>query len=365
MTPPVRTQLWQRVFLALLLICIAQVSYWVVEQISHARHLRDQDLARISSLSTMQTALAQGAPQLRAAAEQHLSDDARRRTLDAAETDPVIAIHDDYESRRSRLLWEGSFFLLVLLGTTGVISRALRESQLLVERQQNFIASVSHELRTPLASLKLSADTLSLRPPDAEHAATLAARMNADVDRLDTMVTQVLQSARLEAGAPHDAPAPTHLAPILQAEVERMQVLDDNIAIQFTCDVPDDIYLLARAPELKIVLSNLLTNAAKSCRAAGQGSVRIHAQAAKSEAQIRISDDGIGFEPEEAERLFERFYRTGDELRRETTGYGLGLYLVAELTRAHSGRVRATSTGPGQGAELTLWWPTATSPTQA
>ena len=78
--------------------------------------------------------------------------------------------------------------------------------------------------------------------------------------------------------------------------------------------------------------------------------------------KVTITDDGVGFDPQESERIFERFYRPGDELRRETTGYGLGLFLVQELTRSHGGQVRAMSAGPGQGACLTLWWPAAPTP---
>jgi len=365
MSAPDHTTLWRRVFVALLCICMAQVSYWVVDQITHASRLRDQDLARISSISTLEDSLAADATQLRAAIERHLSDDAAHARISPTEADPVLAIHDEYESLRTRLFWEGSFFLLVLFGAMGVITRTLRESHLLIMRQQNFIASVSHELRTPLASLKLSADTLALRPPDAAHAATLAARMTEDVDRLNSMVSQVLQSARLDAKTPTEAPTPTHLAPLLEAELARMRTIHEARGVQFRCDLPEDLHLLARGPELKIVLTNLLTNAAKSCRASGAGTVTVQARLTGRQAEITVSDDGIGFPPGEAERIFERFYRTGDELRRETSGYGLGLYLVAELTRSHSGRVYATSPGPGQGATFTLWWPAAPSPTPA
>jgi len=292
----------------------------------------------------------------------HIKENAALPVYASTAEDPVLAMHDEYESRRTRLLWEGSFFLFVLLGTMGVISRALRESRRLIARQQNFIASISHELRTPLASLRLSADTLGLRAPDKERSARLATRMSEDVDRLSEMVTQILQSARLDAEAPSEAPATTHLSPLLESEVSRLDSLLEPRGVRFFIDAPGDLFVLARAPELKTVLSNLLSNAGKSCRAAGGGEVRVSAKSEGERVKVTIEDDGIGFDPDEAERIFERFYRPGDEMRRETSGYGLGLYLVSEITRNHGGSVRATSGGPGQGALLTLWWPAAPAP---
>jgi signal transduction histidine kinase len=269
-----------------------------------------------------------------------------------------MAIHDEYESRKTRLLWEGSFFVVVLLGAMGVISRALAESRHLVERQQNFIASITHELRTPLASLKLSADTLGMRQPDKEQSDRLAARMNEDVVRLSEMVSQILQSARLDAGAPTPPPESAPLLPLLQSEVSRIHTLLEPRGVKFFFDESSpELHVLARQAELKTVISNLLSNAGKSCRAVGGGTVKVGASRAGGNAKVTISDDGTGFAADQAEKIFERFYRPGDEMRRETSGYGLGLYLVHEITRNHGATVKAESHGPGQGATFTLTWP--------
>lgn len=363
MKVPDRTHRWQTIFLVLLFICVAQVSYWVVEQVGQATLHRDSQLARISSLSTLELAMDGNRADVPEAVGRFLEASANdAAAIDSAGDDPVLAIHDEYESSRSRLLWEGTFFVIVLLGTMGVISRTLRESRLLVERQHNFIASVTHELRTPLASLKLSADTLGMRAPDEERSKRLAARMSEDVARLNDMVSQILQSARLDAKAPNAEPSATPLFPLLQAEVQRMHTLLEPRGVNFHLDAAEDLHVFARPSELKTVLTNLLSNAGKSCRAAGGGDVRVAAAIEGERVKVSITDDGLGFDPAESDKLFQRFYRPGDELRRETSGYGLGLFLVQELTRNHGGDVRATSGGPGQGAQLTLWWPAAPAP---
>jgi len=361
------SKLWQQVFLGLLLVCVAQVSYWVVEQIDQAQQRRDIQLQAISAHATLSALNPTSSSGVRDAINSQVEFiDGILGDQITSSTDPARAIHDEFESRKTRILWEGSFFLFVLFGTMGVITRTLSESRLLVERQQNFIASVTHELRTPLASLKLSADTLGMRQPDKEQSERLAGRMNEDVDRLNEMVSQILQSARIDAGAPTPPPGSTPLIPLLHAEVSRIHTILEPRGVSFYLDESSpELHVLARQPELKTVISNLLSNAGKSCRASGGGAVKVSVQTAGNNARITISDDGIGFDPGQAERIFERFYRPGDEMRRETSGYGLGLYLVHEITRQHGGLVRAESPGEGQGATLTVLWPTCPAPARS
>ena len=268
-------------------------------------------------------------------------------------------IEEEYLSRRRRVLWEGAFFVLVLLGTMGVISKALRGSRLLIKRQQNFIASVTHELRTPLTSLKLSADTLGLRTPDSETSSRLAARMSEDVERLDQMVSQILDSARVEAREEPQASEPVNLHKLLQHEVHKLHCRLAPTGIMLSLKCPEEIYVSANPRDLKTVISNLLSNAVKSCGAAGGGNTVIAASQSGNLAKIMVTDSGRGFDSSEAAHLFKRFYRPGNELRRETTGSGLGLYLVYELTKSHGGSVSAESPGQGLGATFTLTWPTA------
>ena len=333
MSPPEHNSLWQRLFLGLLFVCIAQSVYWALEQIDLAQNQRDLD----QSLQIHMARLHEHGGELdselsRASQEMILETRAVHGWGDNTE-ETIASIEEGYLSRRNRVLWEGSFFVLVLLGTMGVISKALRESRLLVKRQQNFIASVSHELRTPLTSLQLSADTLEMRAPDQETSNRLAARMSEDVDRLNMMVSQILDCARLEA---REAP------PSLET-VELCEVLQHEAHKHHCRLAPTGILLSA--------------NAVKSCAAADGGSTLVSATSDGSTATVCITDTGRGFEETESERIFERFYRPGDELRRETTGSGLGLYLVSQLTKAHGGSAKAESPGLGLGATITITWP--------
>ena len=355
-----RNSLWQRLFLSLLMVCIAQSSYWVVEQIARAQEHRDAEISIQFHLNAIEEAEASGPEAVSQAALQLLRDPGADQAMSANEGSEAIV--EAYLSRRNRILWEGAFFVFVLLGTMGVISKALRDSRRLVQRQQNFIASVTHELRTPLTSLKLSADTLGMRAPDQEHATRLAQRMTEDVERLDQMVSQILNSARVDAKKATRPTEPVALKPLLSTEVHRLHCRLAPTGTLLSLDCPDGIYVSAHPSDFKIVISNLLSNAVKSCAAAGGGLTKLHVELGSKAVIIRVNDSGRGFEEDEAEHLFKRFYRPGNELRRETSGSGLGLYLVYEISKAHGASVTAESPGPGLGATFTLTWPTTPAP---
>jgi signal transduction histidine kinase len=87
----------------------------------------------------------------------------------------------------------------------------------------------------------------------------------------------------------------------------------------------------------------------------------VRAERAGGAVELAVSDDGIGFPPEDAALIFEKFYRIGDELRRSMPGTGLGLYIVKRLVELSGGTVRALSDGPGRGATVTIRWPDTTA----
>ncbi len=91
----------------------------------------------------------------------------------------------------------------------------------------------------------------------------------------------------------------------------------------------------------------------------GDGKISVSASRAGDFVHLRVEDNGVGFRPEESKRLFEKFYRPGDEMRREGSGQGLGLYIVRSFIELERGRLKASSDGPGKGAVFEVWWPTA------
>ena len=107
---------------------------------------------------------------------------------------------------------------------------------------------------------------------------------------------------------------------------------------------------------LGTVLRNLIGNAIESAQAAGTR-VEVVARRLDSTVELEVLDDGVGFDPADGRRLFEKFYRPGSELRRDKKGSGLGLYLVRSFVTLEGGEVEASSEGPGRGAVFRVTWP--------
>ncbi len=341
-------------FLALLVFSTAQVIWWILDQ----NRLAQRDHARLEALYGVEVELART---LLAEGRDWASIAGRVPHLELIGDQLRIApaaVELLAEERRSRLRrygWEGGFFLAVLVAAMVVVTRTLRAETELRRRQENFLAAVSHEFKSPLASLQLSLETLQLRPPTPARLAELLERMAGDLVRLDRLVTEVLDTASLESGTRKLDRQAVDLGGAIAAVVD--DLADRALAQGVTVDVEvtGGPTVVADPLGVRTVIANILDNAVRA--AAGGGRVDIRAARAGGEVRLTIADDGVGFPPEEAARLFEKFYRCGDELRRTGRGTGLGLYIVERLMRLEHGHVRAESAGPGCGATFTVTWP--------
>lgn len=352
MSGPERSRLLRIAFLAILVFSAAQVVWWMLDQ----RRLIVEEKERTERLLEAQRGAARalaglGAEEGTVAALLPALDDASGRPRELVELDRL------HVRRLRQYLWEGGFFLAVLAASMAVIARTLREESRLRRRQQNFIASVTHELKSPLASLQLAAETIALRRPEGERLERLAGRMRGDVRRLETMVAKILDTASLEAGRLHLRKEPLELARVVGELVDEFSERARERGIELAAEVPEELRVAADPAATRTILRNLIDNALRATIAAGGGSVSLVAVPAEEGVELAVTDTGVGFDPGETERLFEKFYRPGDELRRTGRGTGLGLFVVRRFVELERGRVSAHSAGPGTGARFTVWWP--------
>ena len=269
-------------------------------------------------------------------------------------SDPAVA--EDSDARINRVLWEGGFFLVVLIGGMAVLTRTLRHDAELRRRQQNFLAAVSHEFKSPLASIQLAAETLVLRSRD-DDGKRLGTRILEDGERLLRMIDNLLDTTRLEEGREHLTPQLTNLYAASQAAIAAIGERARSSGVTITLAVPEDLALHVDPIVIETGLRNLLDNALKSCVAAKSGAINVHGARDGGGITLAVSDDGLGFPPEDAAMIFEKFHRLGDELRRATPGTGLGLYIVKRLVELSGGTVQGASAGSGRGATVSMRWP--------
>ena len=315
------TKAMQIGFLALLTISAATVGWWMYDHVNYARSVAQRFAA----------------------------------------ADPAVT--EDSESRVNRILWEGGFFLVVLIGGMAVLTRTLRHDAELRRRQQNFLAAVSHEFKSPLASIQLAAETLVLRSRE-DDSKRLGSRILEDGERLLRMIDNLLDTTRLEEGRQQLTPQQTNLAAATASAIAAIAERAHLSGVTVTHAVPADLTLHIDPVVIETGLRNLLDNALKSCLAAKSHTIRVHGSRDAGTIALAVSDDGLGFAPEDAAMIFEKFQRLGDELRRATPGTGLGLYIVKRLVELSGGSAAAHSDGPGLGATVTLRWPTATDSRQ-
>lgn len=215
------------------------------------------------------------------------------------------------------------------------------------DRQRTaLLAAVGHDLRTPLAGIKAAVSSLRQTDVewDAEQRDALLATIEDSADRLDTVVANLLDASRLEAGA-----LSVKAAPVALDEVVGVALLAvPGAAGRVEVDVPDDLPLvLADAGLLERVLANLLDNALRY----GDGAVRITASAGAESAKLAVIDHGPGVPAEAREHLFTPFRGAGE-------GVGLGLSVARGFAEAMGGGLVADHS-PGGGLTMRLRLPLA------
>ncbi|MBN1219268.1 MAG: PAS domain S-box protein [Anaerolineae bacterium] len=255
----------------------------------------------------------------------------------------AITLADNYSPQKNE---EG--FLTQIIANVRDVTR-LQEAE---EMKQTLLSVISHELKTPVSIIKGYAGTLAREDADWDEA-TLAdglAVIEEEADRLDRLITNLLEASRLQAGGFKLRLSYLDLADMARTAVENLQATTTThtLELDFTRDFPP---IRGDFERLREVLTNLIGNAIKY--SPDGGLIKIGGMLGKNNTvRVYVSDEGIGISPADQERIFERLYRVDNRLARQTPGTGLGLYLVKAVVEAHGGRVWVDST-PGQGS--TFW----------
>jgi signal transduction histidine kinase len=262
-------------------------------------------------------------------------------------------------SQRAGLYWgllsAGTVILAaVLAGVIAYLTISIQAINL-SRRQSNFIDSVTHELKSPIASLKLYLQTLNRRHVSPEQRESFQRYMIEDVERLDQLINHLLDAARVERGRKSAEPSePTRFDLVLRESLPavcvRHQVDQETLTLELTP-------ALVRSPaaDLAIIGRNLVDNALKY--GGRPPEVRVVLEAAgPGKVALRVIDNGPGVPRSMRRSIFGRFVRLGSELERESTGTGLGLFLVRTLVHRLRGeiRVRDRRDRPGSEFEVVL-----------
>ena len=222
--------------------------------------------------------------------------------------------------------------------------------------RREFVSNVSHELRNPLASIRSMVETLSGGAiDDRQTAADFVSRIEQDVRRMDTLVSELLELSRLESGQVALDVRPLSLEPIAADTVASFRDRSSGGGVEVSVEIPADLPLvLGESEKVRQVLSNLMDNALKFTPPGGR--ITVSALPDHRNVIARVSNTGDGIAPEHLPHLFERFYKV--DRSRHDLGTGLGLAIVKHIVLAHGGEVDVESS-LGEGATFTFTLPRA------
>lgn len=243
------------------------------------------------------------------------------------------------------------------LGGLFLANRALAPARLAFMRQQRFIGDASHELRTPLTLLRADAEVLLRnRERMAAEDAVLLEDIVAEANHMAMLANSMLTLARLDDGSQHREHEVVNLDEVSLAGVQRVMAFADQKGVTVHRESGSPILVIGDSVLLEQALLVLLDNAIKYNRSGGQVIVRTSMNS--GQAQLEVSDTGIGIAAEHLPHLGERFYRIDKARSREGGGTGLGLSIAHGIVTIHGGTLTLTSL-PDQGTTATLRLPLA------
>jgi two-component system phosphate regulon sensor histidine kinase PhoR len=240
-------------------------------------------------------------------------------------------------------------------GGAVLVMHDLTELRRLEAVRRDFVANVSHELKTPLTSISGYAETLLADTPDADTNRRFLTTILDNARRMQRLVDDLLDLARIESGRWQPEPEPLDVAATAQETWNELADRGSAKSIDFEIDIGTGAgTVLVDSDALHQVLTNLLDN---SLRYSGPGG-RIVCRSRRDAGGVAISvtDNGSGIAHDHLPRIFERFYRADPSRSREEGGTGLGLAIVKHLVEAHGGSVYAESERE-LGTTVTCWFP--------
>jgi signal transduction histidine kinase/ligand-binding sensor domain-containing protein/AraC-like DNA-binding protein/ActR/RegA family two-component response regulator len=254
--------------------------------------------------------------------------------------------------RYAQLRARAAHLELVVDERTATLRKAERELaeqnrvlQSVDEAKTRFFANVSHELRTPLTLTIGPLEDIhnrSVGDPAVERWVDIALRNSR---RLLRLVNQLLDVAKLDAGALKLDPQPLDLAPFTRGIVSAFASVADGKGLRLTADAPDTLVGEFDHDAVEKILTNLISNAIKFTPNGGEVGVSLSRE--NGVVRWRVRDTGPGIPPTQVPHVFERFYRVDESATRTQPGTGIGLSLVKELLELHGGDIAVESSGAG------------------
>ncbi len=255
--------------------------------------------------------------------------------MDYHDTPEFEKIHKKYVRQKIMIITEGSVFMALLVFGLLRVHRVFTKEMELAEQQRNFLLSITHELKSPLSTIKISLQTLLKRKLDQEKTDKLLNNSLSDLDRLESLVDNILFAAKIERDEPGFSTEEINASDIVRLIVDRFSA--NKKGIHLHGHIEEEVYAQLDALGFTSVVINLIENAIKY----SEENTNVHVTLKKDGTNIvlKIADEGIGIAAADRWKIFEKFYRVGSEDTRRTKGTGLGLYIVKRFIEIYKGDI--------------------------
>ncbi len=265
-----------------------------------------------------------------------------------------IKIEELKSRKTTQYIGEGFTFLILIIVGAIYVYRAARKQIKLSQQQQNFMMAITHELKTPIAIAQLNLETLLKRKLEEETQNKLINNTLQEANRLNTLCNNILFASQLDAGAYQTNKTEINFSDLLGGCLDDFKNRFPQRKILES--LTESVYLNSESLLLQMLVNNLLENAAKYSSKESLISVTLVQQ--NSQSILTVSDEGIGITNSEKQKVFEKFYRTGDEHTRSAKGTGLGLYLCKKISESCGGIISVKDNYP-RGCIFTVSLPIA------
>lgn len=248
------------------------------------------------------------------------------------------------EQRRNSVKYiaEGVTFLLLIFFGAVYIYRLVRRQFALQQQQQNFVMAVTHELKTPISVVRLNLETVQKHQLDEERRKKLMSTTVQETMRLDTLINNILISSQLDVNAYKASKEELNFSGLVNDVLNQFSSRYPERAVQK--NIQEEVDIKGDPLLLKLLVSNLLENAYKYSEK--HTLITCQLQQTTKNIQLQILDSGTGITYEEKKKVFDKFYRIGNEQTRKTQGTGLGLYICKKIAQSHGGGITIKDNEP-------------------
>ncbi len=249
-------------------------------------------------------------------------------------------VHDKFTTRNTQYLAEGIFFCMVILVAAIIVYKSIVNNLRFTDQQNNFMLSITHELKSPIAAVKLNLETIQRRKLDADTQTMLVERCINETNRLNDLCNNLLLASQMESK--HFVPT-AELTPLKPIVEDSIKVFSQRSKNQIKSTLTD-ASINADPFLLKIIINNLLENAIKYTLPGTN--ITISLKEEDEHVLLAFIDEGGGIPDDEKAKIFNKFYRVGNENTRKNKGTGLGLYLVSQIVQHLKGTISVRDNHP-------------------